>query len=55
MENEAPNALAERIGEVIEEFSECNETDAIQVLEALEWVYACVERYNDATPAFKMH
>jgi len=37
-------ALAERLGEVIEEYSEANDITPGEVLYALEYVYACVER-----------
>lgn len=47
--------LAERLAEVIEEFSEANTVTVIDVLDALEITYAGVERYNDPTPHCKMH
>ena len=36
--------MAERLGEVIEEYSEANDITPGEVLYALEYVYACVER-----------
>ena len=47
--------LAERIAEVIEEFSECNDITDIDALEALEYLYACIERHTEMTPPHKMH
>ena len=47
--------MAERLGEVIEEYSEANDITPGEVLYALEYVYACVERYNDDTPADGLH
>lgn len=56
MESVEAQALAERLGEVIEEFSECNTITASEVLQALEFTYACVERHNeDAVGWLKMH
>jgi hypothetical protein len=55
MENET-QALAERLAEVIEEFSEANTITASEALQALEYVYACVERQNeDSVGWIKMH
>ena len=45
-----PNALAERLAEVIDEFSECNQITVDDVLEALEYAHASVERFADPTP-----
>jgi hypothetical protein len=54
--NEEAQALAERLGEVIEEFSEANTITSYDALMALEYTYACVERYSDdATLPHKMH
>ena len=47
--------LAERLAEVLDEFSECNDVTDTEVLEALEYIYACVERFCDVTPPHKMH
>ena len=48
--------LSERLAEVIEEFSECNDITIEGVLDALEYTYACVERFNeDAAPKHKLH
>jgi F420-0:gamma-glutamyl ligase-like protein len=49
-------ALNERLAEVIEEFSEANTITSAEVLQSLEYVYACVERYNEGSPGWlKMH
>lgn len=49
-------ALNERLAEVIEEFSEANTITSSEVLQSLEYVYACVERYNDDAPGWlRMH
>jgi hypothetical protein len=49
------SALSERLGEVIEGFSEANEVTVREVLDALLLTFACVQRYNDGTPAEKLH
>ena len=41
-----PTGLSERLGEVIEEYSEANDVTVGEVLDALEFTYACVERLN---------
>jgi len=43
------------LGEVIEEYSEANDITPREVLYSLEYVYACVERYNDDAPAHKLY
>lgn len=47
--------LAERLGEMIEEYSGANTVSVSDVLDALEYAYACVERFNDNMPRVKMH
>ncbi|MCP1937377.1 hypothetical protein J2R95_003172 [Bradyrhizobium japonicum] len=56
MESEVAQALAERLAETIVEFAEANEMQAADVLAALEFNYACVERthIHDELP-HKMH
>lgn len=39
-----PSALSERLAEVINEFAECNTVTVADVMEALEYVHATVER-----------
>jgi hypothetical protein len=56
MDSQAALALAERLGEVIEEFSEANDIKVSEVLDGLEYTYACVERVNvHDEPRHKMH
>lgn len=56
MDSEIAQALAERLGEVIEEFSEANDIKVSEVLDSLEYTYACVERVNiHDEPRHKMH
>ncbi|MGY3589345.1 hypothetical protein [Bradyrhizobium sp. USDA 4350] len=56
MESNEATALSERLAEVIEEFSEANTISATEVLQALEFTYACVERHNEqAMPWMRMH
>lgn len=48
--------LAERLGEVIEEYCEANQLSAGAILWSLEYVYACVERQCEDSPGWqKMH
>jgi hypothetical protein len=49
------DALAERIAEVIDEFAECNKITEDDVMLALEYTHACVERGLDSTPASKLN
>lgn len=56
METLASQALAERLGEVIEEYCETNTVTAGEILWCLEYVYACVERQCEDSPGWqKMH
>lgn len=49
-------ALNERIAEVITEFSEANTITAVEVLQSLDHVYACIEVHNKDTLGWlKMH
>lgn len=49
------SALSDRLCEVLEEFSEANTITVRQVLDALVYTYACVQRNSDDTPADKLH
>jgi hypothetical protein len=56
MESEVAMALAERLGETIVEFAEANQMQVSDVLSALEFNYACVERSHIHTELpHKMH
>ena len=56
MESEVAQALAERLGETIVEFAEANDMQVSDVLAALEFNYACVERSHIHTELpHKMH
>lgn len=56
MGSDAALALAELLAEVIEEFSEANDIKVSEVLDGLEYTYACVERANtNDEPRHKMH
>lgn len=55
-DSETAMALAERLGEVIVEFAEANELLVSDVLLALEYNYAAVERsHSDIELPQKMH
>lgn len=47
--------LSERLAEVIEEYSEANPVTVAEVMDALEYVYACVEIQHDITDRKRMH
>jgi hypothetical protein len=56
MDSEIAQALAERLGETIVEFAEANAMQVSDVLAALEFNYACVERSHVHTELpHKMH
>ncbi|WP_368508112.1 hypothetical protein [Bradyrhizobium lupini] len=56
MESEETIALRERIAETIEDFCTDRGMTASEVLQAIEYVYARVERHNEDTPGWvKMH
>jgi hypothetical protein len=56
MESEVAQALADRLSETIVEFAEANQMQVSDVLSALEFNYACVERTHIHTELpHKMH
>jgi hypothetical protein len=56
MESDVAQALADRLSETIVEFAEANPMQTVDVLAALEFNYACVERTHLHTELpHKMH
>lgn len=56
MESSETIGLRERIAETIEDFCTDRGMTASEVLQALEYVYACVERHNEDSPGWlRMH
>jgi hypothetical protein len=56
MDSEVAQALADRLSETIIEFAEANQMQVSDVLAALEFNYACVERTHIHTELpHKMH